>query len=147
MVTVLVMLERLKKRSEMASASFRSPIFTCTSSSSRFRVSPPPPRGNTSGDLYIWLFRSRRSIWDEDRQHQSFEGQTRLGCVTWTRARATSARLDPGGPLMCFFISSCCSRKIVTLEKASHRLSSRTTNIYSLFRLYCSNYMSNGTHL
>jgi hypothetical protein len=93
------------------------------------------------GGLYIGLFRARRSIWDEDRQYRSFEGQTRLGCVT-SRARATSAHLGPGGPLVCFFFSSCCSMK-----NSDPRKSIRTTNMYSLFRLYFSNYMSNGKTL
>jgi hypothetical protein len=36
---------------------FPPSIFACTTSVSWFRVSPPPPRGNTSEGLYIVLFR------------------------------------------------------------------------------------------
>jgi hypothetical protein len=53
-----VMSERLEKRPRATPAVFPPPIFARTTSISWFRVSPPPPRGNASGGLYIGVFRS-----------------------------------------------------------------------------------------
>jgi hypothetical protein len=57
---MVVMSERLEKRSGVTPAVFPSPIFTETASVSVFRVSPPPSRGNASGGggLHIVVFRS-----------------------------------------------------------------------------------------
>jgi hypothetical protein len=41
---------------------FPALIFARSTSISWFRLSPPPPRENTSGSLYIEGFRSRPSI-------------------------------------------------------------------------------------
>jgi hypothetical protein len=76
MVAVLVMLERLEKRSGTDLGAFPSSVFAGSASVSWFHVTLPPPQGNALGGLYIGLFRSRRLIWDEDGRHQSFEGQT-----------------------------------------------------------------------
>jgi hypothetical protein len=56
MVAVLVMLERLEKRSGIAPAAFPPRMFTGSASVSLFHVSPPPPRENASGSLYIGGF-------------------------------------------------------------------------------------------
>jgi hypothetical protein len=56
MVAVLVMLERLEKRSGIAPAAFPPRSFTSSASISLFHVSPPPPRENASGSLYIGVF-------------------------------------------------------------------------------------------
>jgi hypothetical protein len=48
MVAMLVMLERLEKRLEMASAVFPPPIFARTTSISWFCVPLSPPQENTS---------------------------------------------------------------------------------------------------
>jgi hypothetical protein len=51
-----VMLERLEKGPGTAPIAFDPPIFAGLASVSWFRISPPPPRGNASGGLYIGLF-------------------------------------------------------------------------------------------
>jgi hypothetical protein len=53
MVVVLVMSERLEKRLVAAPAVFPPLNFTGIAFVSWFYVSPPSPRGNASGGLYI----------------------------------------------------------------------------------------------
>jgi hypothetical protein len=72
-----------------------------------FRVSPPPPLGNTKGGIYIGVFRSSCESGDEDRRHQRSEGQTALGGAAWPGARATCAHLG----LVAFLVYFSCSRR------------------------------------
>jgi hypothetical protein len=50
---MVVMSERMEKRPGATPAVFPPTIFVGSTSISMFHVSPPPPRGNTSGGLYI----------------------------------------------------------------------------------------------
>jgi hypothetical protein len=67
MVAVLVMLERLQKRTGTAPVAFPPPISVGSAFISWFRVYPPPPPENASGNIYIVVFGSTpinlRSRW------------------------------------------------------------------------------------
>jgi hypothetical protein len=57
-VSMVLMSERLEKRLRVTLAEFPPPIFVEIASVSVFRVSLPPPLGNTEGGLYIVVFMS-----------------------------------------------------------------------------------------
>jgi hypothetical protein len=86
MVAMVVMSESLEKRPGATPAAFPLPSFAGTASVSVFRVSPPPPRGNALGVLYIVIFRSNWAVWDEDGWHRRFEAQTSKDGAAWLGA-------------------------------------------------------------
>jgi hypothetical protein len=65
-VSILLMSEKLEKRSGETPAAFPPPIFAGIASIFVFYVFPPPPLGN-----------------DEDVRHRRSEAQTSLGGATW----------------------------------------------------------------
>jgi hypothetical protein len=107
MVAMLMMSKRLEKRPGATTIAFPLPIFAGIASISLFHVSTLRPRGNTLGGLYIVIFRSSWSIWDEDGWHRRFKDQMRLGGVAWLGARTSCACLG----LMASLIDFLCSRR------------------------------------
>jgi hypothetical protein len=99
------MTERLEKQLGTAPATFPSPIFTGLAFVSWFRVSPPPLCENASWGIYIGVYRSTSSIWDQDRRHRRYEAQTSLGGAARPGARTTWSRLALLDKLVCFFFS------------------------------------------
>jgi hypothetical protein len=91
------------------SDSVSPPIFAGSSSVLWFCVSPPPRHENALGSLYIGVFRSSLSIWEQDGRHRRLEVQTSMGGMVWAGARATYARLGLVGPLVCFLFLFSCS--------------------------------------
>jgi hypothetical protein len=57
-MSMVLMLEKLEKHLGATPAAFPPPIFVGTTSIYVFRVSLPPPLGNTEGGLYIVVSRS-----------------------------------------------------------------------------------------
>jgi hypothetical protein len=112
MVAVLVMLKRLEKRPGPAPTLFTPPIFAGTTFVSWFRVSSLPSRGNASEGVLIWDFLGQdgQSGTKTDDIGAS-RGQTSQGSVAWPWACTTWSLLGSGGPLVCLFISFCCSKK------------------------------------
>jgi hypothetical protein len=123
-VAVLMMSERLEKRSGATLAVFTPPIFAGTTCVSWFCVSLPPPRGNASGRSLYRHFRSSWSIWDEDGCHQRSGDQTRLGGMAWLW-HVPLVPIWASWPLSL----TCCAPdashdKILTLKKSQVNLSS-----------------------
>jgi hypothetical protein len=108
----------------MALVAFPPPFFAGSISVLWFHLFPPPPRGNTSGGLYIGLLRLRQSIWDKDGRHRRHDGQTDLGGMAWP-ARATWSHLILVAPSCASSSHFVALGKIITPEKTSLRLSSK----------------------
>jgi hypothetical protein len=68
-----------------------------------FSAASPRQHLGGRGGLYIGVFRSTPSIWDQDGRHRSYEAQTSLCGAAWPGAHATWSCLDLIGSLMCFF--------------------------------------------
>ena len=79
-----------------------------------FRVSLPPPLGNTRGGLYIVGFRSNPTIWDENRRQSTLEAPTSLGGAAYRWDRATWVHSALGAPLRYFFLLRDTDKNIDT---------------------------------
>jgi hypothetical protein len=67
-VSMVLMLERLEKRSGVTPAAFPPPIFAGTTSVSLFHVSPPPPLRNVKG-VFLLVF-----LGQAERQEMKMDG-------------------------------------------------------------------------